>query len=108
MANSLKKFFQASFAVSLFSILIAFLAQPILPPQIPLFYGLPESESQLSPALGLALPGVFSLLILVGNLALVKIVKDDFLKKILAGASLVASIFASITTVKIVFLVGKI
>lgn len=104
----LKQFFLISLSISLGSILLSLLAQPILPPQIPLFYGLPEGEGQLAPALALALPGTFSFFILIVNLAVIKIIKDDFLRKILAVAAFTVSVFAIITTAKIIFLVGNI
>lgn len=87
--------------------LSALIAQSFLPPQVPLYYGLPIGEEQLSSPLGLVIPGVVSLLILSVNFMLIKITKDDFLKKILAIVALVASFFAIITTYKIIFLVGS-
>lgn len=87
--------------------LFAFIAQPFLPPQIPLYYGLPVGEEQLSSSLGLVIPGVVSLLILAVNFILVKIIKEEFLKKVLAITALIASFFAIITTYKIIFLVGS-
>jgi uncharacterized protein YqhQ len=105
--TSLKKFFKVSLFLGLVSILLALLAQKILPPQIPLFYGLPESEGQLASALQLIIPGVFSLTITVFNFGLLTLVKDNFLQKALLLASLLAGIFALITTIKIIFLVGS-
>lgn len=106
MPGTLKKYFTASLVISIASTFLALLAKPFLPPQIPLFYGLPESEEQLSLSLGLCLPGIFSLIILTLNFFLAKTVKDEFLKKTLAVAALIVSVFMIITTVKIIFLVG--
>lgn len=107
MTTLLKKIFIISFSIGILSILFAFIAQPFLPPQIPLFHGLPVGEEQLSSSLGLVIPGVVSLLILAVNFILVKITKEDFLKKVLAIVALIASFFAIITTFKIIFLVGS-
>jgi len=103
----LKKIFVISFSIGILSILSALIAQSFLPPQIPLYYGLPVGEEQLSSSLNLVVPGVVSLLILVINFILVKITKEDFLKKVLAAVALIASFFAIITTFKIIFLVGS-
>ena len=102
-----KKIFIISFSIGILSILSALVAQSFLPPQIPLYYGLPVGEEQLSPSLGLVVPGVVSLLILVVNFILIKITKEDFLKKVLMVVALIASFFAIITTFKIIFLVGS-
>ena len=104
---SSKKIFTVSLSISVLSILSALVAQSFLPPQIPLYYGLPVGEEQLSSSLGLVVPGIVSLFILGGNFMLVKIMKDDFLIKILAVVPLIASFFAIITTFKIIFLVGS-
>ena len=106
-ATPSKKIFIISFLIGVLSILSALIAQSFLPPQVPLYYGLPVGEEQLSSSLSLVVPGIVSLLILVINFILVKITKDDFLKKVLAVVALIASFFAIITTFKIIFLVGS-
>lgn len=103
----LKKIFLVSFSIGILSILSVLIAQSFLPPQIPLYYGLPVGEEQLSSSLNLVVPGAVSLLILVINFILVKFTKEDFLKKVLAVVALTASFFAIITTFKIIFLVGS-
>lgn len=107
MTTPLKKIFIISFSISALALILALFAQPFLPPQVPLFYGLPDGGEQLSSRLGLVIPGIVSLLIFTVNLILVKTLNDDFLKKIPATIALVASFFAIITTFKIIFLVGS-
>ncbi|MDP3994591.1 MAG: hypothetical protein Q8P91_02075 [bacterium] len=102
-----KKIFTISFSISVLSIVSALIAQSFLPPQVPLYYGLPVGEEQLSSSLNLIVPGIVSLLILAVNFTLVKIAKEDFIKKVLAVVALIASFFAIITTFKIIFLVGS-
>jgi len=102
-----KNIFVTALSISLLSIVSALVVQSFLPPQIPLFYGFPIGEEQLSSSLGLVIPGVVSLLILVVNFILVKIIKEDLLRKVLAAVALIASFFAIITTFKIIFLVGS-
>jgi len=105
--TSSKKIFTISFSIGVLSIVSALIAQSFLPPQIPLYYGLPVGEEQLSSSLNLIVPGIVSLLILAVNFILVKITKEDFIKKVLAVVALIASFFAIITTFKIIFLVGS-
>ncbi len=107
MTTPLKKTFIISFSIGVLSILFAFAAQSFLPPQIPLYYGLPVGEEQISSSLGLVIPGAVSLLILTVNFILIKIIREEFLKKVLATAALIASFFAIVTTYKIIFLVGS-
>lgn len=108
MAITLKKFFILSLLVSTISIIIGLLAQLVLPPQIPLFYGLPQTAEQLAPAILIILPSVVSLLITTINMFFLTRVHDIYLKKSLAFVSIAVSILAIITTLKIIFLVGSI
>jgi hypothetical protein len=94
-------------AISIFTLLISLLAQKFLPPQIPLFYGLPIGAEQLSSSFSLIIPGALSFVISLSNLLLWLKIKDDFLKKVLMTASYVIALFMAITTVKIIFLVGS-
>ena len=103
----LKNFFIYSLSINVLAIASVLIGRSFLPPQVPLYYGLPEGEGQLSDSLGLVIPGTVSLLILTVNFILIKMLKEDYLKKILATVSLVASVFAIITTIKIIFLVGS-
>jgi hypothetical protein len=94
-------------AISLITLFITLIGQKFLPPQIPLFYGQPEGEEQLASSFALFLPGAFALLLLFINVGLSVLIKDDFIKKFLVLASLVVSVFAAVTTLKIIFLVGS-
>lgn len=100
-----KNYVVAAAVVSVATILIVILVSGILPPQIPLFYGLPESEEQLAPTLGLIIPGVIALAICGINVALAMLLEDEFLKKTLIASSFVASFFAAVTTLKIIWLI---
>ncbi len=94
-------------ALSLLTCLIALLAQSVLPPQIPLFYGLPVGTEQLSPSYGLLIPGGLAFIINFVNLLLLSKIKDDYLKKVLLISSYIVAFFVIITTIKIIFLVGS-
>ncbi len=104
----LKKIINASWILNLLVIFFGLLLLKRLPPQIPVFYGLPQGEAQLSPPLGILIPSVSSLIFIFLNLFLINIIKDEFIKKTLVIAGLATAVFALITTVKIIFLVGQI
>lgn len=104
----LKEYFNASWILNLSVILFSLLLLKRLPPQIPIYYGLPQGEAQLSPSLGILIPSVLSLIFVSLNLFLISIIKDEFIKKILVISGLTTSVFASITVIKIIFLVGQI
>ena len=94
-------------ALNLVVVGIVLLALSILPPQVPLFYGLPETEERLASSWMLILPPIVSFLILLINASLSLFVEEEFTKKILVAASLAATLFSTITTLKIILLVGS-
>lgn len=77
-----------------------------LPPQVPLFYSHPAGEAELANPLYLVFPLILSILFLVLNLALARFIESDFLKRALVLGATLASILASITVVRIIFLVS--
>lgn len=104
----LKGYFNASWIINLTIIIFSLLIQKRIPPQIPIFYGLPQGEAQLSSPIGILIPSVSSLIFVLLNLSLINVIKDEFIKKTLVVGGLTTAIFASITVVKIFFLVGQI
>ncbi len=103
----LKKLFVSSFVISAITILLGLAAQIVLPTEIPLFYGLPQTSEQLAPSLLIILPSVISIVITVINALFSIKVDNNYLKRALAFASIAASVLAIITTYKIIFLVGS-
>jgi hypothetical protein len=103
-----RRVFIFSALVSLAAFGIALISISNLPPQIPLFYGLPETEERLAPAWMLITPSLVSFLILLINASLSLFVEDEFPRKILVASSLAVVIFSTITTLKIISLVGRI
>lgn len=103
----LKRVFVSSLIVNFLTAIAVLISQSHLPPQIPLFYGLAEGEEQLSFPLGLIIPTLLALLITVVNASLTLIIKNDFLQKTLILAGFAVTIFSTITTVKIILLVGS-
>lgn len=94
--------------ISLFTILLIVALRSYLPPEVPLFYGKPVGEGQLTTPVGLMIaPGV-SLAILALNLFLAIFLADDFLKKVLIISGLFVSLLSAITVIKIILLVNLI
>lgn len=102
----LKKLFVFSFFASLILLIISVLSQAILPPVIPLFYGLPQTEDQLAPSILMLLPAFISLVLTTINMLVALKIDDVYLKRALAFTSLAVSILAIVTTIKIMFLVS--
>jgi hypothetical protein len=78
-----------------------------LPPEIPLFYGLPESNEQLAQSSWLIVPAAISLTIIIINSTMAYLFKEEFIKKTLVLASVGTSVFVTIAIVKIIMLVGS-
>lgn len=97
-----------------FPLILAFLTlsfvilfQKKLPPEVPLFYGAAEGESQLVSSWALVVPAISSIVLVLVNSFLSSILKDDFVKKVLIFSALIVTLFSVITTLKIAFLVGS-
>ena len=94
--------------INIITIIFVILLQKNIPPIIPLFYGLPVSDGELTTSLGLTIPPISVLILIVVNWAIAKITKDEFIKKIFAGLIISLTAFSVIAVVKTIFLVGKI
>ena len=103
----LKKLLYTSFILTLVSITAVLVLQQNLPPEVPLFYRLPEGNNQLTSSKGLVIPGLLSLAILAVNTIFSFFTKNTFLKKTLIIAVFTTSLFLAVTTFKILFLVGS-
>lgn len=106
--NKINPLFTYSFVVSLVGIAVGLVAQFILPPEVPLFYGLPQTENQLASPIWIVLPSLIALVITLLNGSSTLKMHDNYLKKVLATTSIFCSLLAVITTLKIIFLVGSI
>ncbi len=100
-------------AVSLFAatslmLTILLFKNIVLPPEVPLFYGLAQGENQLAPSGLLVLPILVSVVFLITNTLLTFTTSDDFLRKVLAVSGVATIIFSTITVLRIVLLVGSI
>ena len=77
-----------------------------LPPVVPLFYGRAVGPGQLVSSVMLTIAPITSLVIGGANFFLASIVREVFVKKVLAVASLFISLLSLITITKIIFLVS--
>jgi len=101
------KLVYASIAINLITFILVLILQQNLPPEVPLFYGLAEGEEQVAPSSWLLIPAASSLLLLLVNISLVLLLKDDFLQKTLILTSFVVATLSLITSIKIVLVVGS-
>ena len=92
--------------VLVITLLIIFLNK--LPPQVPLFYGLPRGEVQLSAPISLIYPLVLSSLFLIINSVFATLSKSPFSKKVFIGGSVFISILALITVIRIITITVRI
>ena len=112
VGSSLIKFPNANlvylcFGVGLVTIAAVMVVQNNLPPEVPLFYGRPEGVEQLAGKQFLVVPSLVALGVLSANTFFSFFVRDFFVQKVLVFTAFVSLMFAIITTVKIVLLVGS-
>lgn len=77
-----------------------------IPPQVPVFYGSPEGQDQLAANWLLILPALSSTVFLGANSLVSYLLDDDFLKKILIISGITTMILSTITTAKVLYLIG--
>lgn len=102
-----KKLIYTSLVLNIVTIALVLLVKNRLPPEVPLFYGRPIGGEQLGTSISLTIPGLVSLFIVLMNLGIATFLEDDFLRKTLILAGVASVFFSTITTFKIVFLVGS-
>lgn len=87
---------------------LGLLSKFILPPQIPIFFGFPQTEEQLAPSLSIIIPPIISLIFVLINSIIAINIENGYVKKSLAFGSLVITLLSTIAVIKIIFLVGSI
>jgi len=93
--------------INILAIISILFLQRYLPPEIPLFYGLPDTVEQLATTRSLIVPPSISTTIIIINTAICVFVKSEFLKKILMISGFATFIFSIIAIIRIVILVGS-
>lgn len=96
-----------SLIIGVVTLFLVLTLQKSLPPQVPLFYGLPKTEEQLATSTELVIPSIISIAIIIINILLTQVLDDGFLRRVLILSGVVSIFFSTITTFKIVFLVGS-
>lgn len=95
-----------SVVLNIVSVVIILILRGILPPVVPLFYGLPAGAEQLAPTLALVLAPAAGLVITAINIFVSRLTKNIFLKKTLMISSAFVSLLLTIAVIKINLLVG--
>lgn len=103
-----QKIVTACTITNLIVILIGLLAKFILPPQIPIFFGFPQTEEQLASSLFIVIPPIISLFFITLNSIFAIKMESNYIKKSLAFASFAVTLLSTIAVIKIIFLVGSI
>lgn len=104
----LKGSFIFSVVTSTVTIIFGLLSNIILPPVIPLFYGLPQTNAQLANGFAIVIPATISIVFTLLNAVISINSNSMYVKKVLAVSTILICILATITTFKIIFLVGSI
>lgn len=88
-------------------LLLAIFNSRLLPPLIPLWYGMPFGVLQIADRQLIFVPTLISLLFFIVNFLLsTTLIKDQFLIKTLMGACLISFVLALYITIRIIALVG--
>jgi hypothetical protein len=93
--------------INLLLILLILLIRNNLPPQVPLYYGRPFGAEQLADKYSLIIPPLFSMFVIFINIALIQLLKDNFLRYVLFTMTIVTTCLSAITVLKIIFIVGS-
>jgi len=95
----------AAAIVNVILILAVLLLMNRLPPVVPLFYGLPYGEEQLASKWSLIIPPIVALAFLGVNVFVTRTTKDDFIRQILTGLTVVTTALSTITVIRIILLI---
>lgn len=102
----LKKVILASLIINVSILILSLVAQIILPPIVPIFFGLPQTEEQLAPSIFIGLPQIISIIFILVNTLISTNIDGQYVKKTLAFSSFSLTILSTIATLKVIFLVG--
>lgn len=102
-----KEFFGFCLLFNICVIAIIVLFKGMLPPVVPLMYGLPVGEEQLVPRLFLTVPSAISMILIVINMTIAKLLGGAFIQKVLVGLAIAITLLSAVTTMKIFFLVAS-
>ena len=103
--GQLQKLAIVCFIINAVIVVVILAVKKNLPPIVPLFYGLPEGQGQLTVNTTLLLPPAISSVFTIINLLVSRLTKDNFIEKVSAGLTITALALSTITVVKIILLV---
>lgn len=93
------------FFLNVVFLIVIILISKTLPPQVPLYYGLPRGEEQLVSPISMVAPIILSLLFIILNNIIAYFTEILFLKKVLIFGSYFVSLLSIVTVVNIIFLI---
>lgn len=93
--------------INLIILVIGLISKLILPPQIPIFFGLPQTEEQLGPSILIIMPTAICLAFILINTYVATKIENNYIKKALVFGSLAITLLSTIAILKIIFLVGS-
>lgn len=102
----LKEYIYTSLGMILLTTISVLILIGNLPPVVPFFYGKAVGENQLTNTLFLLVAPTTSLFILFLNTFLAAMTDNTFLKKVLIMCVFLFTLLMTITTFKVIFLVG--
>jgi hypothetical protein len=103
----LSKLVVFSFVFGLIITLLTLLSQFILPPEIPLFYGMPYGNLQIARSIYILIPPILAVVLTLVNCLIALKIDSHFFKKTLIITAFSLNILSAITVIKIIFLVGS-
>ncbi len=101
------KFYLASFSINLLLIILIIGLRNLIPPEVPLFYGLPEGEKQLASWWLLTTPALITILFTATNLVICKKISNTLIKQISTYLLIPLNFFSTIAIIKIILLVSS-
>ncbi len=101
------KIFFASLLINIFLIALILATRNFIPPEVPLFYGLPEGERQIAPWWLITTPALLSTLFTILNFIICNKSSNNFVKQISTYILIPINFFSTIAIVKIILLVGS-
>lgn len=101
------KLIYISILLNVMTMLVILFLKKQIAPEIPLFYGLPEGNSQIATNEELIIPSMISLLVILTNITISAVLQNEFLKKVLIIVSLIITLLSLTTTLEIFFLIGN-
>jgi len=102
-----KEFFGFCLLVNIGVIAFVLVLGGMLPPVVPLMYGLPVGEEQLVAKGFLTIPSAVSVILIIVNVIIAKFSSASFIQKVLVGLTIAITLLSAVTTMKIFFLVAS-